>query len=239
MSYYKDIYNDFPLRCGRLWRKLRKQAEREKLDVTFMLMTAAAGLAAPYEHIKENALKNGDQHRPPAFPEGNDKHYEKVLKTVKKAIERDLPKSEVFGHLPIEKWKLRTLVNLNDIVGYLESPNQSIGHPFPIRTALDLIRVFRNALAHNNIHAFNRSGAAEIDEIAFFREDRSGPYNTVTRQRDILGYNVISLPHTDFAAFLDAWFTLLQEVGKDKEHLRKVLRFVAQEEGEEQIYANE
>jgi len=238
MSYYKDIYNDFALRCGNLWKKMRSHAEREELDVTFMLMTAAAGLAAPFEHIKENVLKNGDQYRPPAFTEGNDEHYEKILKDVKKAIDGELLKSEAFKHLPIARWKLRTLDNPSQIVGYLEFPDESIGRPFSIRSARDLIKVFRNAIAHNNIHAFNRTRAAEIDEIALFKEDR-GPYNKKTNQCEILGYNVISLPHTDFAAFLDAWFALLRKVGKDKEHLRKVLRFVSQEEGQDQIYANE
>jgi len=238
MSYYKDIYHDFPLRCGELWQKLRLQAESNKRDVTFMLMTAASGLAAPFEHIKENALKNGEQHRPPAFPEGNDEHYEEVLKKVQKAIDSDISQSYAFKHLPIARWKLRTFDNPSQIVGYLELPHKSIGRPFSIRSARDLIKVFRNALAHNNIHAFNRTRAAEIDEIAFFKEDR-GPYNKKTNQCEILGYNVISLPHTDFAAFLDAWFALLQEVGKDKEHLRKVLRFVSQDEGEDKIYANE
>ena len=216
---------------------MRSHAEREKLDVTFMLMTAAAGLAAPYEHIKESALKNGDQYRPPAFTEGNDEHYEKILEDVTKAINGDLLNSEAFKHLPIARWKLRTLDNPSQILGYLEFPDESIGRPFLIRNARDLIKVFRNAIAHNNIHAFNRTRASEIDEIAFFREDRG--YNKKTNQCEILGYNVISLSHTDFAAFLDAWFALLRKVGKDKKRLRKVLRFVSHEERQDQIYANE
>ena len=238
MGYYKDIYNDFPLRCGKLWKKMRSHAKREKLDVTFMLMTAAAGLAAPFEHIKANALSKAEIYRPPAFPKGNDEHYEKVLKEVQNAIDSKLSQSDAFKHLQVEKWKLRTLENLNDIVDYLENPRESMGSLFVVRSARDMIKVFRNALAHNNFHSFNRSGAAEIDEIAFFDENR-GPYNKETKQRDLIGYNVISLPHKDFAAFLDAWFKLLEEVGKNNSHLRKVLRFVTQEEGEDQIHATE
>jgi hypothetical protein len=230
MSYYKDIYNDFPLRCGKLWLELREQAKEKRLDVTFMLMTASAGLVAPWEHLKQNALGSDEEDRHPAFTPGNDKHYKAVLKTFQNAINPNLFDSQLFRDIDIKKWKLRTLKNRNQIIGYLEG-DATIGQPFVVRSSRDMINVFRNALAHNNFHAYNRTGASEIDEVAFFSEAR-GAYNKETKQKDLIGYNVVSLPHGDLASFLDKWFDLLRSIQKNKEHLRKVLKFVFPEQNQ-------
>jgi len=79
MSYYENIYNDLPLRCARLWKKMRKQAEEQELDVTFMLMTAAAGFAAPFEHLKIQSGQAKDNRNHPAFKDFDESHYKKVL----------------------------------------------------------------------------------------------------------------------------------------------------------------
>jgi hypothetical protein len=231
MSYYKDIYNDFPLRCGKLWKCMQKQSKLEKYEVTFMLMVASSGLVAPWEHLKHDALGSDEVDRPPAFTPGNDDHYREVLKAFQKEIDGELNKSKFFNSLNLDKWRLRTIVNRNQIIGYLEGHNGSMGSPYKVRSARNLIKVFRNSLAHNNFHAFNRGNASEIDEIAFFSEIHE--YNPMTNKREVVGYNVISLSHRDFAIFLDAWFDLLESISKSKDHLRKVLIYVLQHEDEE------
>jgi hypothetical protein len=232
MSYYKDIYNDYPLRCGKLWSRMRRHAEQEKLDVTFMLMAASGGLVAPWEHLKTNDLGSSQEDRHPSFTPGNDEHYTAVLSNVQKQLQAKLGSSSFFKHLNLGRWRLRILENRSQIIGFLETPDDSIGIPLEFTSAGPLISVFRNALAHNNFHAFNRTRAPEIDEIAFFSEHR-GETNPTTGRKPLIGYKVISMPHTDFAAFLDAWFKLLESIRADKEHLRKVLIHVFQMETDE------
>jgi hypothetical protein len=210
---------------------MQKQAELEKYEVTFMLMVASSGLVAPWEHLKHDALGSDEVDRPPAFTPGNDDHYKEVLKAFQEEIDKELNKSKFFNRLNLENWRLRTIVNRNQIIGYLEEHNRSMGSPYKVRSARDLIKVFRNALAHNNFHAFNRGNASEIDELAFFSENRE--YNQVTKDSKVVGYNVISLSHRDFATFLDAWFDLIESIKRSKEQLRKVLIYVFQQEDEE------
>lgn len=222
MSYYKDIYNDYPLRCGKLWNRMRRHAEQVKLDVTFMLMVASGGLVAPWEHLKTNDLGSNEEDRHPSFTPGNDEHYTAVFENVQRALQAKLTSSNFFKHLNVQEWRLRIIENRSKIIDFLEASDDSIGIPLEVTSAGTLISVFRNALAHNNWHAFNRKRAPEIDEIAFFSEHR-GDYCKTAKTRPLIGYKVISMPHTDFAAFLDAWFKLLESIRKDKEHLRKVL----------------
>jgi hypothetical protein len=236
MSYYKDIYNDFPLRCGKLWIKLREQAKDKKLDVTFMLMTASGGLVTPWEHLKHNALGSDEEKRQPAFTPGNDEHYKEVLKAFTRAIDCAPAKSPLFRNLDIDQWKIRQLYKANEIINYVQNPDESIGRPYHLNSARDIIKIFRNALAHNNFHAFNRSGATEIDEIAFFSEDL-GDYNEKTKRRDIQGYNVVSIPHIDFSEFLDEWFKLLKNIGLSNEYYRKILMYYPQEQEAIQSHA--
>lgn len=221
MSYYKDIYNDYPLRCGDLWRTLRKQAEDEKRDVTFMLMTAAAGLAAPYEHVKETSLPPDSSVDHPAIKDSSDpSRYTTVLRQMLKAIDGPASESRLFTNIDYSKWYFRKVERLDQIRECVEF-RSAAGTCRNIRTPRDVISVFRNALAHNNIHAFNRGNADEIDEIAFFKQHRK--MDKVTGKYQCLGYIVLAIPHLDFGSFLDSWFDMLKDVNPTAPWLRAVL----------------
>ena len=229
MSYYENIYNDFPLRCGKLWENLREKAEGQGLDVTFMLMTAAAGLAGTFEHLKIQANEVGKAKDHPASKNLDQDHYAEVIKGLETAINCKIAQSPLFKSITFKGWLFRTVLHRSEILNYLERPFESIGTHLEIKSARDVIKIFRNALAHSNFYAFNRSGAAEIDEIAFFSEFR-GKWDPDLKECPLIGYNVISLPHGDFAAFLDAWFKLLKDVDPSAANLRTAISSVLHEE---------
>jgi hypothetical protein len=220
MSYYKDIYNDYPIRCGKLWRKLRKQAEDEKLDVTFMLMTAAGGMAAIYEHVKQQSLALPDSNMDhPAIEDSTDPaRYTEIRKKMLEAIDGPASKSCLLANVDYSKWFYRKVERLDQIRECVEFRGP-VGLARKIQSPRDAISVFRNALAHNNIYAFNRGNAKEIDEIAFFKEDRKKDKDT--GEYRCTGYVVLAIPHLDFRSFLDSWFDMLQDA--DPKTLRAVL----------------
>ena len=58
MTTYQDIYQDLPGRVHRAWQRLANNSlpeSGEDLSVTVMLMAAAAGLAMPFENLKDLA----------------------------------------------------------------------------------------------------------------------------------------------------------------------------------------
>ncbi|MGJ8643333.1 MAG: hypothetical protein ACSHX9_08005 [Luteolibacter sp.] len=217
MSYYKDIYNDFPLRCAKLWEKMRSQAEKEKLDVTFMLMTAAAGFVTPFEHLKIQSGQATDNRDHPAFQKHDESHYKKVLNMMEKALGCSIGESSLFAKTSLDDWfyaKTDRIDKIRDLVEYKSRAGEGVKHLKSRRA----IKILRNAIAHNNIYAFNRRSVPEIDELAFFAEDRI--FNKMTKESEMHGYEVLTIPAQDLGHFLDAWFALLKKAGPKAASLR-------------------
>lgn len=227
MSFYIDIYNDFPLRCGRLWREMRDLPAAKELDVTFMLMAAAAGLATPWEHLKEIQSRSL-QH--PAFNGLDRNSYKKSIKILDEEFNVALIDSRLFDKSDLADWYICCVPEIGNILGAVEARSmQTNAHN--VRKVRDAIRVLRNALAHNNIHAFARNRKGErpdnkISEITFFSQVRG------TGSDGMHGYNVISMPVADFANFLDSWFALLKRARPDGKQLRLVVADALLEEHE-------
>jgi hypothetical protein len=129
-------------------------------------------------------------------------------------------KKSLFANLDLSRWSYRKVTELKQIRGCVEFQDPA-GEPLPIRTPRNAISVFRNALAHNNIYAFNKSGAKEIDEITFFTQIREK--NKISDKYVVKGYKVLTLPHLDFATFLDSWFDLLKKVDPTATSLRSAI----------------
>jgi len=207
MSYYKDIYNDFPLRCGKLWKLMRGTAEQQKLDVTFMLMTAAAGFSTPFEHLKIQEGQAGKNEGHPAFFNYEHDAYKAVLRRISSAFDVLVPNSPLFSSVRLDSWFYCTTRNIETIRVLVES-NKRITEDVRQKKARDVIKILRNAIAHNNIYAFNRKGASEIDELVFFSEIRK---KDEPEKGKLLGYEVLAMPAQDLGFFLDAWFGLLSK----------------------------
>jgi len=203
MSLYVDIYNDFPLRCARVWEAFRGQAQTQGMDVTLMLMAAAAGFATPWEHLKVQLGHAAEQSDHPAFHQHDERAYESSLKAVGLALGQPALTGSLFAGAHAEAWLYGRVSSIGRIKDLVEAGGAG---RVPISTlkSRDLARVLRNALAHNNIYAFAGPGRDEIAALTFFAEaiDR--------RTKEISHYDVLSVTVAELQVFLDNWFRLLK-----------------------------
>ena len=109
MTNFVDIYQDLPCRVSKIWRRLQQQEKQQgecDLSVTAMLMTAATGLAMPWESLKDEGVGNRENwNGHPSFLNEDQKHYQEVLKrcndfSSKKISEISSLKSISFLHCP-------------------------------------------------------------------------------------------------------------------------------------------
>lgn len=231
MSCYEDIYNDFPLRCAKLWREMRESPVAKELDVTFMLMAAAAGFATPWEQLKVQpgqGASHSEQH--PAFHQYDQKTYVSSLKIINTELDRFLAGSHLFDTADFDQWLKGSTPRIGNI---LESVEMRILPAVDIRAVKvrQVIKILRNAIAHNNIHAFARSRRGHapdqrISELTFFSEARDSKLDASA------GYDVVSMPVDDFKNFLDAWFELLKISQPKGRQLRLVVADALEEEHE-------
>lgn len=99
----------------------------------------------------------------------------------------------------------------------VQPANQSLAK----QGARQIVKVLRNAIAHNNIYAFARRQSGVISDLAFFGEviDRNGGRDS----KVIDHYEVLSMSIDDFRAFLTAWFALLRTVSRSGARLKLVV----------------
>ncbi len=224
MSCYENIYNDFPLRCAELWNGLRDLPIAKEFDVTFMLMAAAAGFATPWEQLR---IQPGQQRRSadhPAFYGYDSRAYKRSLIVVDGELNRHVPNGELFGDANLSEWlygKVDAIGDIRDVVEVRSLPFVDM-HKITGRT---IVRVLRNAIAHNNIYAFSRRRREgegldqRISDLVFFSEIK----NMAAENVSCVGYNIVSMPVFDFYKFIDAWFTLLRRVRPAGAQLRLVV----------------
>lgn len=221
MSCFIDIYRDFPLRCARLWDRLNQSAgpESEDLSVTTMLMVAAAGFATPYEQLKIQEGQAGDGMVHPAFDIAHKGDYRKTLRTINKAFDAEVRASRLFMNLDFRNWRLGYCTQFDRIRDEAEYGTAASGH-FESQKSRQVVKILRNALAHNNICAFARAAPGQISHLGFFSED----VVYVENQKKSQGWHVLTTATDSFAGFLNNWFALLEadEIGR-KPHLRLVL----------------
>lgn len=206
MSCYVDIYKDFPLRCQEVWKRIesssKKEGERD-LSVTVMLMAAAAGFATSWEHVKDGskqAIQNTLRH--PAYKGISEMDYRKSLSLLSGRFNEVLTTSALFLVEDKFAWKLGHADELDQVRDVGEC-----GNGLPISPAEKnvrfMLKILRNALAHNNICAFGR-GSDEIERLSFFSEDKN---DKNVRQ----GWHVATTTVTGFRDFLEKWFDLIND----------------------------
>ena len=199
MSAYQDIYLDLPSRVSEVWKRTKTHPDNESKDLsaTAMLMAAAAGLAMPWESLKDVGIGNGsDWNAHPSFANGNQKHYQAVLKSCSAFLAQKISDTESLKTISFQH--CQNQIEIRDVAEYGQSGKTQ---KHTVRCA---VRVIRNALAHNNIVAFGPN-PEQIEKIGFFSENRIGSGCVST----IHGYLVLTITTESFAAFLDAWFLSL------------------------------
>lgn len=218
MSLYDDIYNDYPLRCAEVWRELNDAAKAKKRDVTLMLMCAAGGFASPWEHFKIKDGASQDQSRHPAFHKYDKAKYKRSLGEMNCVLDVAVSESSLFKDLHFDKCFYAHAKNMNDVRDLVES-HQSSGPALSVQPARQIVKLLRNAIAHNNIFAFSGQKSKEISDLGFFGEvvDRKA------KEKKVDYYEVIAMPAEDFHTFLTSWFELLQKASPKGNHLKLIV----------------
>ena len=230
MSCYEDIYNDFPLRCASVWDSMAAAASAQDLDVTFMLMVAAAGFATPWEHLKIQPGQAKDNKNHPAFLHFDEKAYQRSLSMVDKALKARFQNSPLFCHASTGKWFYGHAQTIEAIRDMAESHSPRQGKIEDL-TARSAVKVLRNAIAHNSIYAFARDRPKVISELAFFSEivDKSKASGGA---KQVLYYEVLALPVDDFRQFLTAWFALLKRAQPLGRQVKLVVAAALEDDGD-------
>ena len=206
MSNYQDIYSELPSRVHRAWQRVKTHPDNkaEDLSVTAMLMAAAAGLAMPFENLKDlgaAAKKGWDDH--PAFQGVDQKEFKEVLKKCDQFLKQPMDQCE-----GLKNALLLWCQDLRDIRNAAETERAKAMLNLEEHDTRFALKILRNALAHNNIVAFGGS-PNQIERLVFFSEKRVGHGD----MSSLDGWHAMSVPVEAFNQFLDAWFALLAQPG--------------------------
>jgi len=230
MSSYVDIYNDYPLRCAKLWEDFNASAEAKNLEVTFMLMCAAGGFVTPYEHLRMQKGQAKELRGHPAYHNFDDVKFQRSAKSMDDVLSPAASSSTLFQDICLENCFYSRCEGIELIRDLAESRNPN-NYSIQTQKTRNLVRVLRNALAHNNIYAFAKGRASEISELTFFSEffDRKQiKCEQCERKFDEpklkpYTYEVLSMPIQEFHAFLNSWFQLLRRASPKGNHLKELV----------------
>jgi hypothetical protein len=205
MSNFVDIYQDLPSRVSEAWQRLQQQEQQQSgkrdLSVTAMLMAAATGLAMPLENLKDVGTGNSaNWNEHPSFANDNQRHYQAALKRYNDFSAQKLSTIDYLKSIPFMHCQ-----SMSDIRDAIEGGIKGT-QPWPKSPKVRcLIRILRNALAHNNIVAFG-DNVNEIKKLGFFSEKKTKTGNNCTTKD---GYLVLVIDTTAFQTFLKAWFDVI------------------------------
>lgn len=203
MTDYRDIYCDLPSRVHEVWQRTQAAEANASEDrsVTAMLMAAAAGLAMPFENLKDVGIGNGEHWKDhPAFQASDQPKYKKTLEAC-----------DLFFKQPIEACaglqnaillQCRELKNIRDAAESGQGDASLNIAKHKVRFAL---KILRNALAHNNIFGI-RDGQGQIEKLTFFSQS-----NWCSNCNRTDGWDVLVMPVASFETFLSKWFELLKK----------------------------
>lgn len=218
MSSYVDIYNDYPLRCAKLWEDFNASAEAKNLDVTFMLMCAAGGFATPFEHLRIQPGQAKERQGHPAFNNFDQKKYEHSLDKVYSALNGAMAECLLFNDLHFDRCYYGHAKTINEVRDMAEC-RQSGSPPLSVQPARKIVKALRNAIAHSNIFAFAGRGSQDIADLGFFSEIVD---SKIRDKKVVSGYEVIVMPVQDFRSFLTSWFELMRKATPKGNHLKLI-----------------
>ena len=202
MTAYRDIYCDLPSRVHEVWQRTQaaEANDAEDRSVTAMLMAAAAGLAMPFENLKDMGIGNGEKWKDhPAFQASDQPKYKKALKAC------DLFLKQSIGACPgFEKAVLLQCRELKDIRDAAESGQGEASLNVAKHNLRFALKILRNALAHNNIFGI-RNDQGHIEKLTFFSQS-----NWCSGCNRMDGWDILVIHVASFETFLSKWFELLK-----------------------------
>ena len=202
MSLYIDIYNDLPLRCAEVWEKYRASAAEQGREVTLMLMAATAGFAMPWDKLSRKddsaLIRSIDKNR-----KSYDKAVDKLVKELSKTISDK--ENELFEGVYFDNWKYFQIPDLSNIKNIIEMGLNKNEKPDLLKNRA-VLKILRNALAHNNLHAPGDGIGGEISFITFISQ--------IVEDKKVVGFHVLTLSVRDFEIILDNWFNFMKKIKK-------------------------
>lgn len=202
MSDYRDIYCDLPSRVNEVWQRTKAAEANDVEDrsVTAMLMAAAAGLAMPFENLKDVGIGNGEKWKDhPAFQASDQSKYQKTLKACDLLLKQPIGTCSGF-----EETVLLQCRELKDIREAAKSGQGDASLNIAKHKVRFAVKILRNALAHNNIFGI-RNDQGQIGKLTFFSQN-----NWCSNCNRTDGWDVLVLPVDSFETFLLKWFELLK-----------------------------
>ncbi len=203
MTAYRDIYCDLPSRVHEVWQRTQAVDANDVEDrsVTAMLMAAAAGLAMPFENLKDVGIGNADKWKDhPAFQATDRAEYQKTLKACDQFLQQSIQACRGLQNSLLLQCK-----ELKDIRAASESGEGDSSFNLAKHKVRFAVKILRNALAHNNIFGI-RDGQGQIEKLTFFSQS-----NWCSNCNRTDGWDVLVIPVTSFETFLLKWFELLKD----------------------------
>lgn len=204
MTAYHDIYSDLPSRVYEVWQRTKalKEPNQPDLSVTAMLMAAAAGLAMPFENLKDVGAGNGQKWTEhPMFYNVQPSSYQTALHNCDVFFKQPIRDCVGLGDALL--MQCQKLKDIRKAAADEKGDAAMDTSKYDVRFAL---KILRNALAHNNILSISDSG--EIEKLVFFSRSNWCPGSV-----GVEGSNVLIISVQSFNTFLEKWFELLRPVG--------------------------
>lgn len=200
---------EYPERCRELLEVLEPIARQRELLGSFSLLVAAAMFTIPYERLKaKHPLAREDREQP---------FYE----ALRRVEGQKFLKAEFWTAPTADEWRFsRIMTRPGSTYGWKDEDGVHPMRPdarntIAKRTANDVLRVIRNALAHGNIIYLDENGqeqhGARLRYLAFLSR-----YEETDGQRAASEtYRLVTSTEDGFVVFVKAWASWLESLPPD------------------------
>lgn len=189
---------EYPIRCLELIRSVEDYARDRRLIGSFSLLVAAAVLTIPFERAKTRHFL----HRPVDDP------MTQLVDGLEKVKFVNAP---FWGDQPPVDWRQSHIVaNVNSVEHWIARDGK---HPFaqdaedflPKKTASEVLRIIRNALAHGNIIYLNKDGEEREGDMLHYLAFLSRYEEDDIRRAQSETYRLLITTEEEFLAFVKLW----------------------------------
>lgn len=202
---------EYPERCRQLLEALEPIARQRELLGSFSLLVAAAMFTIPYERLKaRHPLARQDREQP-------------LYEALRRVERQNFLEAEFWQERRPEGWRLGRIMTRP---GSTENWKDEDGvHPMrpdarntiARRTANDVLRVIRNALAHGNIIYLDESGVerrgARLSHLAFLSRYEETEEQKAVRET----YRLVTVTEDAFIEFVKSWASWLESLPPDNQ----------------------
>ena len=192
---------EYPERCLALLDASEPIARQKKLLASFALLAAASVLVIPYERLRTKAT----------FERERGSSLSSALRDLRKV---SWPLALFWNGQDPGDWRFSRVVGRpDDVAGWRNEDGQpsvsSDANRIVRKTADDVLRVLRNALAHGNVVYLNKDGDEQpgtpVARLAFL----SRYEETAAQKAGSNTYRLVTVSDEAFLSFLRCWATWL------------------------------